>query len=150
MLEVKERKRIFETLNIMLQLNNTEAKQYVQELMLAWTYSVFLTDKRVIASNKLYHTAHECILCWRWTLVLAGDERVGNTRSNFSHTRTISYQRLPNKTYPRDDCYSSPQTGVIMLWKKNKNCIYYYIELCLQMRAREHAANRPKSMTINS
>ena len=47
MLKVKERKKITETLNTVLQLNNAEAKLYIQELMLVWTYSVFLTDKRV-------------------------------------------------------------------------------------------------------
>ena len=29
----------------------------------------------------------------------AGDEHVANAHSNFSHTHTASYQRLPNRTY---------------------------------------------------
>ena len=46
MLKVKVREKVSETLNTMLQLNDDEAKQNVQELMLVWTYSVFLTDSR--------------------------------------------------------------------------------------------------------
>ena len=36
----------------------------------------------------------------------AGDERVENACSNFSHTHTASYQQLPTGLKCRDDCYS--------------------------------------------
>ena len=46
----------------------------------------------------------------------AGDERVENTRSNFSHTHTASYQRLPNQPWVKviaTHKYSPPKTGGI-------------------------------------
>ena len=46
----------------------------------------------------------------------AGDERVGNEYSNFSHTYTVSYQQLPNKVL-----LSSPlKMGAIPLWRSKR------------------------------
>ena len=43
----RQSEKIYEMLNTLLQLNDIEAKWYVQELTLVWTYCVFLADERV-------------------------------------------------------------------------------------------------------
>ena len=60
-----------------------------------------------------FQIENECLLYWKQTLLAwemntfcasdeclsAGNERVENTRSNFTHTQTASYEWLSNRTY---------------------------------------------------
>ena len=61
----------------------------------------------------------------------AGDERVENECSNFSHTHTASYQRLPSKAYVEmiaSHSCSRSNTSAIMLWRSKRylQVLYMY------------------------
>ena len=80
--------------------------------------------------SRLPNRRQTCLLCCRQRLLTwgmnifwagdecfsAGDERIGNASSNFSHTHihVASYQRLSNRNYFKmiaTHRYSSPKTG---------------------------------------
>ena len=62
-------RKISQTLNTMLQLNNIEANRFDEELTLVWTYSISWQTNAFIASDELYHTANERVSSWRQTLL---------------------------------------------------------------------------------
>ena len=78
-------------------------------------HNVTLHTNAFIASNEIasaihlriqHHTADKRVYSWRRTRFVletntfgAGDKLVENAHSNFSHTHTASYERLPNRTY---------------------------------------------------
>ena len=126
MLKVRKRKRIFETLNTVLQLNVAEAKCYVQAD--AGLDLQCFPDRQMhlsLAMRYITLPAKEHILWWRWTLLAletnafdAGD-KITNRCSHFSHIHTASYQQLPSRAYSRDDFHSSPILNAITLWRCN-------------------------------
>ena len=56
-------------------------------------------DKVTCAGNKHYWSSGETVLAQGTNPFGAGDERIENAHSNFSHTHTASHQRLQNRTY---------------------------------------------------